>query len=73
MVLWLTPEVVRSSLVLFHRDGGGDVVVEEGRNRSPGGEVEADGLANLLRQDVDQGVVCPSGGKGVGDILKRNC
>ena len=39
------------------------VVMEEGRDRSPGGELEADGLPDLLRQNINQGVVCPPGVK----------
>ena len=35
------------SLVLFDGDGGGDVVLKQGRDRSPGGELKPDGLPNL--------------------------
>ena len=71
--LWLASEVVCSCLVLFDGDGSGNVGVEKGRDRAPGGELKADRLPNFLRQDINQGVVCPPGGKGVCYVLKSNC
>ena len=35
------------SLVLFDVDGGGDVVLEQGRNRPPGSEFKPDGFPNF--------------------------
>ena len=60
---------VGGSLVVFNRDGGGDVLLEQGRDSSTGGELKPDVLPYLLGQNVDQGVVHPSGGEGVGDVL----
>ena len=47
--------------------------MEEGRERSPGGELEPDGLPDFLGQNVKQGVVCLTGGESVCDILVRDC
>ena len=45
--LLLAAGEVGSNLVLFDGDGGGDVVLDQGRDCPPGGELKPDGLPNL--------------------------
>ena len=51
--LLLAAGEVGRSLVVFDVDGGGDVVLEQGRDRPPGSELKTDGLPDFARHDVD--------------------
>ena len=58
--------------IILDGNGGCDVSLKIGWNGPLGGKLVPDGLFDLSREDIDEGVIRPEGFEVYCDVLKRN-
>ena len=63
---------VGSGQILLDEDSRGDIIMEDHRYGTPRKQLIFDVRLELERESPNERVVRPSGGKGVGDVLKSN-